>query len=506
MTRATDEQARDAGPGDRNTGDGVKGADEHDVGVKESRSPRGGSLADGFERYLTPPDHAFEEVLRSGLVTLDANVLLDFYRITKVARTDLSRLLARLDDRLHVSHQAAAEFWYNRDTTLQAYATSLTGVQNKLQSLRKQGEDALNQWAKMTSLPEQEKSHVVASWTQTVDRLVLRLARLGEQHRPATSFDTNKDEVLQQLTTLLSERVGQPPSIGEEKALRTEGARRQKESIPPGYMDKGKSEELAVGDYLLWAQVIAEAKGRQRDTLLVTNDLKEDWWHRGAGGPPLPRRELQAEFSAATGRRLYMLQTSHFLSLGSKVFRLKVNEASITDLARVGRRARRSDDTGKRPIDKLGGSRTGDSYLSVVLRMLQLAEGDPTYEGLIGAYRTEFPRITLDSEARRRVDNLFTLGLVKLDGDAVTVTASGQELLKSRDVSLLQRLFLDRVLGAEEVLAAVRGSTPLASLREEPPAGISATQLSHVLRWLTQLHLLNDDEVAEQSSTSDDGA
>src|SRR5690242_11422468 len=40
----------------------------------------------------------------------------------------------------------------------------------------------------------------------------------------------------------------------------------------------------AAGDYLVWTQVLREARQRQCDVLLVTGDVKEDWWRRTPHG------------------------------------------------------------------------------------------------------------------------------------------------------------------------------------------------------------------------------
>ncbi|MCV2491674.1 PIN-like domain-containing protein [Geodermatophilus sp. YIM 151500] len=457
------------------------------------------SLHWGFEAYLTPSDLDFEHVLQHGMVALDTNVLLDFYRYARVTRGDLAALLRRLEDRLFIPHQAAVEFWRNREATLKEYQASSSRVLERLATLDSQGRQALGEWANVVALPSTDRRQVLEAWAKAFARIIAQVERLGEEYRSATSTDTNKDEVLQQLSELLEGRMGAAPQQDEAVADRREGQRRLEQQIPPGFGDKSKSQEYAVGDYLLWIQVLREAKTRQADILLVTRDTtKADWWRKVDGAPDLPRLELQDEARALTGQRLFMLTPSVFLRLGAHVFGLRVREESITDVRRVGRRTGVGSDQGKRPIDKLGGGIEGESFLSIILRMTGLAaDGDLTYDQLISAYRAAFPRITIEREARRRVGNLFTLGLLEMENEKAVTTAAGQELLATGHLGLLQRLFLERVLGAEEV-RQVAVSTPSAAeqLRDDPPSGMTATQALLIFRWLTELGLVKVGEEA----------
>lgn len=75
-------------------------------------------LADGFTAYLVPTPEDYTASLRTGLVVLDANVLLNAYRYHEPTRSDLFAILEALGDRLFVPHQAAKEFWKNREATI----------------------------------------------------------------------------------------------------------------------------------------------------------------------------------------------------------------------------------------------------------------------------------------------------------------------------------------------------------------------------------------------------
>ncbi|MFF5075933.1 PIN-like domain-containing protein [Actinoplanes sp. NPDC000266] len=64
-------------------------------------------------------------------------------------------------------------------------------------------------------------------------------------------------------------------------ALIAEGSKRVDDLVPPGYLDAEKGDQYpegAAGDFLVYTQACHEAKTRQMDLIIVTNDEKEDWW------------------------------------------------------------------------------------------------------------------------------------------------------------------------------------------------------------------------------------
>lgn len=69
---------------------------------------------DGFEGYYRVPQADRDNAYRDGLIVLDANALLDLYRLTPAARAEMFSLLRALAPRLFVLHQVATEFHRRR--------------------------------------------------------------------------------------------------------------------------------------------------------------------------------------------------------------------------------------------------------------------------------------------------------------------------------------------------------------------------------------------------------
>jgi hypothetical protein len=285
-------------------------------------------------------------------------------------------------------------------------------------------------------------------------------------------------------------------------------------SIPPGYKDKGKvrgeeGEAKAAGDYLLWMQVIEEVKARGVDVLLVTGDVKEDWWRKEDGEIRGPRLELVQEMKHLTGRRLIMLRPESLLFHAKKLLAIEVSDTSFQDINRFGEylakenndgwqegEAEEGTDTkgpgGRYLLDKLPEGRSGD-YLEIVADMASLVQEAPDLDAYLDAFQERFPSITLRSVARRRMRVLVSLGLAHIQGRQVRLTDLGERFIREKSISVIQQSLIDRIAGAAEIVDLTQNYSTdevRALLRATPPAGLSPTQARLVYRWLHKFEVL----------------
>jgi hypothetical protein len=136
---------------------------------------------------------------------------------------------------------------------------------------------------------------------------------------------------------VLTGRVGNPLDAGTHGDAVKEGKRRIAEGLPPGYKDRNKDDDLAVGDYLVWEQLLREADRRHCDVLLVTGDVKDDWWWRERGQTRGPRLELAEELRNRAGVQLFLLRPESLLVHAKDVLDVKVSDESLQDVERVDR-------------------------------------------------------------------------------------------------------------------------------------------------------------------------
>lgn len=293
-------------------------------------------LFDGYEGHRTPSDADYRKALATGLVVPDTNVLLNLYRYTTDARGDLLEVLTRIGDRLWLPPQVVAEFWGAREAVL-SDPRGTAETRKRLVDLRAQASQALQTWANRVALEESEATRLKDLLDEAFNEVAHDISVIDDSSANDYLRDTASDPVLAALERILDGRVGRPAAAEEHAKVVAEGRRRLEARIPPGYMDKAKGGDGAVGDYLVWSQTVGEAARRRTDVVFVTADLKEDWWHRAEGRPRGPRLELFREMHAATGQRLFMLRPDGLLHHAKNALSVDVADSSVEDVERVSR-------------------------------------------------------------------------------------------------------------------------------------------------------------------------
>ncbi len=307
-------------------------------------------LFDGFEGYRTPILDDYRRVLTEGLVVPDANVLLNLYRYNPQTRGDLFAVLEKLGDRLWVPHQVLVEFWRNREAALRDPHDSAENTVEALEDQREQAVRVLRTWANRIALAPDRLSELEDSLEQGFGVLIEAITGSADADEVDHARNTNSDPVLSTLESVLHGRVGQAldrESMGE--AIK-EGLRRIESEVPPGYMDKGKGAQHAVSDYLIWEEVLREAEARRTEVLLVTGDIKDDWWRKERGETRGPRLELVDEMRTRAGVSLFMLRPESLLVHAGQVLEIEVRQESVQDVGRVERSLSTSETGGWDPV------------------------------------------------------------------------------------------------------------------------------------------------------------
>ena len=301
-------------------------------------------LHNGFEEYSFSTDSDYEDAIRSGMVTLDANVLLNLYKLDVATRDkwlDLLEQLARNGESLWITHQAVKEFWNNR-TTAAMFPEVATKAKEEIVKANQQIAKQFRFWSRTLSGGGPEADTSLEPVEQAINNLAVQIDAFIEKHQDEYSEIPSDDLIVQRLETLLADRVGPPPMPGELHALNAAGAVRFESKVPPGYLDNDKGTEKKFGDYVLWTQVLDE--GRRRATahplpvLIVTADAKADWWRTAFGGGVNigPRLELIREARDTAGLKLMMLPPGDFLSLLGRLFNVNVDQRMIDSTSEAG--------------------------------------------------------------------------------------------------------------------------------------------------------------------------
>src|SRR6266536_894100 len=232
-------------------------------------------IYDEFPGYRLPSDDELNQALRSALVVVDTNVLLNLYRYNESTRNDLLEVLRQLGNRLWVPHQALLEFWRNRLRVIASRGAGTDQALNALGKHQRATEDTIRQWGKTVAVEARHQDHLLSK----VNTLYAELDLEIRTHAPSTQkvmVEAASEPVLGQLQELLDGKAGKKPAEADWQTAVQEGNERAARQVPPGYLDAEKADsdlpEGAAGDYLVWRQAIEEASPRDLDLVLVRSE------------------------------------------------------------------------------------------------------------------------------------------------------------------------------------------------------------------------------------------
>jgi hypothetical protein len=149
--------------------------------------------------------------------------------------------------------------------------------------------------------------------------------------------------LLDVLSSLLDGKVGAPYAVERLEEIYKIGNKRYEHEIPPGYKDKDKDKDnkegvRKFGDLILWLQIVDKAKDTKKPIILVTDDMKDDWWLRSKGRIIGPRPELVDEIHSSASVKFYLYQADRFMEYAKKFLERQVKQEAIDEVREIRNR------------------------------------------------------------------------------------------------------------------------------------------------------------------------
>lgn len=316
-----------------------------------------------FPQYDVHSADDFAEIWREGVFIFDTNVLLSIYRYRESTRTELLNVLKKLRAQIWIPYHVALEFQRNRLSVIAEQNSKFAEVKSVVEKARTGLTRELEklQLKKKHSLIHPDA--LIDGFNKLAEKFLEDLEELKNSQRSLTKFDALRDEI----EDLFVDRVGPPPiDQGEIDRVQKDAETRYKFKIPPGFLDadkdKGGSDEFPhggmiykrkFGDYVIWDQIIKKAKSEGlKAVLFVTDDVKEDWWHRlDSEGPKTlgPRPELVEELMLRGGVKAFLMYTTeNFLKHAGELLQAEVSADTLSEIrdvslvAHTGQRTKKS--------------------------------------------------------------------------------------------------------------------------------------------------------------------
>jgi len=285
-----------------------------------------------FTEYYKLSEKDLKSHWEEDIFCFDANVLLNLYRYSPNAREAFFRLLEQVKDRIWITYQAALEYQKNRLVVINAQREAYKDIRETLGKKKGEIESKLNSFKKHPYLQTTELKKQIESAFDSISR---DLDNLENKHPDYL----DNDPIWEKLSVLLEGKVGDDFPKEELEKLYRDGKKRYDEKVPPGYMDmKEKQNEgnrSLYGDIIVWKQVIEKAKVVDVSIILITDDLKEDWWYKFKGKTISPRPELIKEFKDETSKRINIYQADKFLEMANRNLAQQTTKEVIQEVRNV---------------------------------------------------------------------------------------------------------------------------------------------------------------------------
>jgi hypothetical protein len=293
------------------------------------------SFLSAFEGLWRRPTEDYKHGVKSYLISLDTNVLLQLYRFTPDARNELLDVLGRLGDRLWIPHQVANEYFNRRVDAVKEHLALYTSVPKSLEEARAKAMQELHTFAKRCSMPDAEKRDLINPIDQAFSATLASIKQRGGSFDLSLENVIDADPILESLARILDGKTGRAFEEEEAKRLTEEAERRYKDEIPPGFKDASKREN-AHGDFFVWEQLLREAQSRKTPVLFVTNDVKDDWVKKEAGLVIGAHPLLVAEFKGrCEGADFLVTQLGRFLQIAKEELGASVSASTVAQAENI---------------------------------------------------------------------------------------------------------------------------------------------------------------------------
>lgn len=318
----------------------------------------------------------FEKIWKEGIFVFDSNVLLDLYRLPDSAKNDLLSVLQNenFKDRIWIGFQVILEYLNNRLSVIgdqknmfNKVRTSTSNVIDKINILNEEYKREidglkLTQRHALINPDEYVSNSHIKEVTKVYHNFLESLTELEQKQADVN----DKDEIRELVFKIFKDKIGTSFSKEYLTTLYKDGAERYAEKIPPGYMDTKKEGAYFIedkkytrkyGDLILWKEIINHAKSNSlKYVVLVTGDVKEDWWEEMRGRKTGPRKELLNEiYSECENLEVFHLyNTSSFLQYAKKEIDENIKESSINETWELIGDHKRIETLGEIPIEKKG--------------------------------------------------------------------------------------------------------------------------------------------------------
>lgn len=260
-------------------------------------------MSEIFKGYSKYSHNEYKQIWKDGIIVIDTNILLNFYRYSNETREELYKALESVKDRLWIPYQVAYEYFKDKKIvitdTYKAFNELLNETKNCFNKLSNTIENTATKQLKC-------KNDVL----KKLNNYYKEIHDIIKTEQESKKENASEEKVEKLIFKLFNNSIGDEIIGDEYEKIKEEGLNRIQNKIPPGYKDSDKEEN---GDYYIFYSMIKYAKEKQKHIIFVTDDTKEDWFIRILGEKKGGDYRLLNEFYKETGKLLLIYTSDGFL-------------------------------------------------------------------------------------------------------------------------------------------------------------------------------------------------
>lgn len=295
----------------------------------------------------------FKSIWKDGLFVFDSNVLLDLYRLPQSAKEDLIKVLLNKDfnKRIWIGFQVLLEFLNNRYSVIGDQKTKFSSVKKIIDEAISKQDALINEMERNLSNLKLKQRHSLINPDKFINEesknrskkifkdFLEELEKLEKKQSDVDDTDKIKNIVLE----IFKDKIGAGFNLEKLNEIYKLGKERYENEIPPGYKDiakegshfyEDKNYIRKYGDLILWFEIMEMAKkDKPKHVILVTGDVKQDWWLEKRGKKLGPRIELLNEIYTELPEldTFYLYDTPSFLRYAKQEIDDQIKESSIDE-------------------------------------------------------------------------------------------------------------------------------------------------------------------------------
>lgn len=297
-------------------------------------------LLKGFEEHVYR-QLRHEDVIGKALFVFDTNILLNIYRWKKETFQDFIECVGKIGkDNVFVTHQIKSEFFRNRTT----HAFVFTGFSHLGEDLATAARNRCKadfEQHMRGDLKEKLLTELESAFRQLADTVNTIINR---EFQDRLSLLKN-DLFLERLASVIS-NVYSPFDEARRKALEAEAGQRRNKILAdkaaakntdkndvekfPGFSDS----EKGYGDYIILHELLTLAQEKGKDIVFVTDEKKDDWFHKVHGRVESIRLNVKRKFIDVS-QYLDIWDSPEFIERIAKAKNLKIEDTTVLDVQRV---------------------------------------------------------------------------------------------------------------------------------------------------------------------------